>query len=196
MLRGGFADNWRVNSFSTAPGSNMCLVRSDCPDKPMASEIELADDGFIHTPLGTVHHISKCLRFMVNVLNSSSSTIPLSSSFDVLYSSLWSWRFRDWGICWAWKGHSIEQTRVPIQLHKTFTSKLVLWIQLEITCASKKSEHKRCVALQKESGSTVKWALFRTGQKSWTLIRNHFALKQISRFSLKWKFSVTYSALQ
>lgn len=87
MLRGGFADNWRVNSFSTAPESNMCLVRSECPDKPMASEIELADDGFIHTPLGTVHQISKCLNFMVNVLNSSSSTIPLSSSFDVLYSS-------------------------------------------------------------------------------------------------------------
>lgn len=100
MLRGGFADNWRVNSFSTAPGSNMCLVRSDCPDKPMASEIELADDGFIHTPFGTVHHISKCLRFMVNVLNSSSSTIPPSPHlmfYIVLFCDLdvlW-----DWGIC-------------------------------------------------------------------------------------------------
>lgn len=53
----------------------MCLVQSDCPDKPMASEIELAGDSFIHISLGTMHqipYISQYLNFTVNVLNSSS----------------------------------------------------------------------------------------------------------------------------
>lgn len=52
------ADNhWRVSSFSIVSESNVCIVQSDCPDKPMANEIELAGDSSINAPLGTVHQI-------------------------------------------------------------------------------------------------------------------------------------------